>query len=151
MSQINFKPSNPGTREVPQYRSIVQPDGDIKLVQDGKRYLYEEIQSYEEQCDINNIVRRYMAGDVSALSNAQGVFADLTNMPKTRQEALQSIMDAQKYFVDLPEDVKAQFGNSWEQFYMAGDTKEFADAIAKVYGYSSDPVDPTPIPEETKE
>ena len=50
LSQINFKPSNPGTRVVPKYRGIVQPDGDVKLVQDGKRYLYDEIQSYAEQC-----------------------------------------------------------------------------------------------------
>ena len=143
---INFKPSNPGTRTVPQFRGVVQSDGDVKLVKDGVRYLYDEIQSYAEECDINNIVRRYMNGDVTALGSVQGVYADIMDIPQNRQEALQKVLDAQMYFKDLPSDIKEQFGNSWEQFFMAGDTKEFAEAIASLYEPKL-----APVMDETKD
>lgn len=135
LSRINFVPTNPGTDTVPKYRSIVQPDGMIQLVPDGVHYLQDEIQSYADQCDINNIMRRYQAGDVNALSSVQGTFADLFEMPQTRQEALQRVIDAEQLFADLPLEVRQQYGNSWQQFYLAG-----PDAIAAAYGLRSDPV-----------
>ena len=102
---INFKPSNPGTRTVPQFRGVVQADGDVKLVKDGVRYLYDEIQSYAEECDINNIVRRYMNGDVSALGTVQGVYADIMDIPQNRQEALQKVNFAAVLFLSCAIDI----------------------------------------------
>lgn len=147
MSQINFVPSNPGTPTVPKYKSIVNPDGSITLVEDGVRYLQAEIQSYEEQCNVNNIMHRYAAGDVTALGAVQGTFADIFDIPKTRQEALQSIMDAEAAFAQLPDDVRQRFNGSWEQFYIAG-----PKAIYEAFGIKSEDGSSTtdPVPVEKK-
>lgn len=118
--KIKFVPSNPGTETVVKYKSIVNPDGSVTLIEDGVRYLQAEIQSYEEQCNVNNIMRRYAAGDVNALGSVQGTFADIFDLPKTRQDALQAIMDAQATFDQLPADVRQRYNGSWEAFYLAG-------------------------------
>lgn len=129
--QINFVPSNPGTDTVPKYKSIVNQDGSVTLIPDGVRYLQDEIQSYEEQCNVNNIMRRYAAGDVNALGSVQGTFADIFDIPQTRQEALQAIMDAQATFDQLPADVRQRFNGSWEAFYLAG-----PKAVYEAFGVS---------------
>lgn len=144
--KINFIPSNPGTDTVPKYKSIVNPDGSVTLVRDGVRYLHSEIQTYEEQCNVNNIMRRYVAGDVNALGSVQGTFADIFDLPQTRQEALQAIMDAQRTFDELPVDVRQQYNGSWEAFYLAG-----PEAIYRAFGVDpgSGPIsqDPESVPE----
>lgn len=131
MPKINFVPSNPGTATVPKFRSVVNSDGSIVLIPDGVRYLHDEIQSYEEQCNVNNIMRRYADGDVTALGalQAPGQYVDIFDMPQTKQEALQAVMDAQRIFGDLPADVRQQFGDSWEAFYLAG-----PEAVYKAFG-----------------
>lgn len=149
LNEVNFVPSNPGTPTVPKYKSIVNGDGSITLIQDGVRYLQDEIQSYEEQCNVNNIMRRYVSGDVTALGAVQGTFADIFDIPKTRQEALQAIMDAQAAFAELPLEVRQRFNGSWEAFYLAG-----PKAIYEAYGIKVDDdstiTDPGPV-EKTPE
>lgn len=136
MLKRDWKATNPGTPTVPKFKSIVNQDGTISLIPDGVRYLQAEIQSYEEQCNVNNIMRRYQAGDLNALGSVQGTFADIFDLPQTRQEALQAVMDAQNMFEKLPLDVKNAFNGSWEAFYLAG-----PEAVYKAFG-----VDPNPVP-----
>lgn len=135
MLQINFKPSNPGTETVPKYRSIIRKDGSVCLVEDGVRYLQDEIQSYEEECNVNNIMRRYQAGDVNALGSMQGVFADIFDIPETRQAVIQKVMDAQQTFADLPADIRQRYNGSWEQFYLSGPKD-----IYEAYGVSPESI-----------
>lgn len=134
MSQINFKPSNPGTETVPKYRSVIRKDGSVCLVEDGVRYLQDEIQSYEEECNVNNIMRRFKAGDVNALGSTQGVFADIFDIPETRQAVIQKVMDVQQMFADLPAEIRQRYNGSWEQFYLSG-----PKGIYEAYGVSPEP------------
>lgn len=141
--KIWFIPSNPGTPTVPKYKSIVNQDGSVTLIPDGVKFLQDEIQSYEEQCNVNNIMRRYAAGDVNALGSVQGTFADIFDIPQTRQEALQAIMDAQTAFDQLPADVRQRYNGSWEAFYLAG-----PKAVYEAFGVSPEP---GPIEKESAE
>lgn len=119
MLTINFKPSNAGAPTTPKYRSVILKDGQIVLKQDGQRELDLEIQSYRDSCDLNIIIKRFTAGDVGAIPDpSKAVFADLMDMPQTRQEILQSVIDAQHAFELLAGDQRAKYNNSWEQFYM---------------------------------
>lgn len=128
MLTINFKPSNSGAPTTPKYRSVILKDGQIVLKQDGQRELDLEIQSYRDSCDLNIIIKRFTAGDVGAIPDpSKAVFADLIDMPQTRQEILQSVIDAQHAFELLAGDQRAKYNNSWEQFYM-----RFAEEAANI-------------------
>ena len=48
-------------------------NGNVELVETGVRNLYDEIQSYADECSMDSILRRFAAGDVSVLSKSQGV------------------------------------------------------------------------------
>lgn len=140
-------PSEEGSWLKPKYRSIVGVDGEIQLLEDGFIDMYEKVQSYAESCDINNIVRRFMAGDLSALPDRQGLFMDATVLPTTRQAMLQSVIDAEASFYQLPEDVRASFDNSFEKFYVTAGSDEWLKNMASVFGSS---VSPSPVsPDES--
>ena len=119
-AKINFKPSASGTPTTPKWRSVILKDGDVMLKPDGVRELDLEIQSYRDSCDLNIIIKRFLNGDLNAIPDpSKAVFADLMDMPQTRMQVLQSVIDAQRAFEQLPLDVRQKFNNSWEQFYVA--------------------------------
>lgn len=68
-------------------------------------------QQFRDETNINNIMRKYHAGQgVTHLSNRQGTFADVSNI-KTYQQSLQTVIDAQRSFGELPSAVRKRFGN----------------------------------------
>lgn len=132
--KINFKPSCSGSPTVPKFRSVIKRDGDIELVPDGVRYVDLEIQSYADSCDLNVIIARYLSGDFNAIPDpSKSVYSDLTDLPRTRQEVLQAVIDAEKAFSELPLEARQKYNNSWQQFYLA-----FEQEAAKPH--QSDPV-----------
>ena len=60
--------AEPGNPDVPVYSPSVDNDGHIVLEEIGIKNLPEYIDSFRESCDINNLVARFNAGDVTALS-----------------------------------------------------------------------------------
>lgn len=117
--EINFKPSNPGAPTMPKWRSVVMRDGDVVLKPDGERMLDLEIQSYRDSVDLNIIIQRFVDGDVNAIPNPKNaVYADLTHLPTTRQEVLQTVIDAEARFSELPASVRQQYGDNWQNFYL---------------------------------
>ena len=91
--------------------------------------VYERIQADFESCDINAIMRRFALGDTSALDVRQGIYADVTKMPKTFAELFDRINDCQKLFDDLDPDVKQLFNNSYEEFWYEYGSDEFYKKI----------------------
>lgn len=88
--------------------------GDIKLVSVGKVDVYAEIQSHQGEADINNLIARAEAGDLSAFSSA--VFGDFTNLPGSYAEALNVVIEAEREFNHLPQEIKDQFDNDWHKY-----------------------------------
>lgn len=75
-------------------------------------------QSFKEECDINNIVRRFEATGVIDHLNMrarEGVYTDLPD-PIDFQGALNVVLAAETAFGSLPADLRARFGNDAEQF-----------------------------------
>ena len=91
--------------------------------------VYERIQADFESCDINSIMRRFALGDTSALDVKQGVYADVTKMPKTFAEMFDRVQDCKKLFDELAPDVKQLFDNSYEEFWYQYGTDDFYDKI----------------------
>ena len=91
--------------------------------------VYERIQADYESCDINAIMRRFALGDSSALDVKQGIYADVTHMPKTFAELFDRINDCQRLFDELDPEVKQLFNNSYEEFWYEYGSDDFFKKI----------------------
>lgn len=96
---------------------IVLEDGTIKLVVDRIEDTDAIIDSYRESTDINNIMARIQAGDVSLLNQKQGFYGDFTEFPKTYAEMLDLMHRGEEFFNKLPVEVKEKYNNDFNQFF----------------------------------
>lgn len=127
-----------GSGERDLYSSRIAEDGTVELVKCGTDNLYASIQSHKDSCDIHVLLARYANGDVNALSRVQGVFADITEMPKTYAELLNAVMRGEELFNSLPVEIRAKFDHSLEKFMVSMDSpEEFFDKL----GVKNDGVD----------
>lgn len=119
-----------------RYKSVYTPALDeenrISLIEAGKDDLYAYIQSHKDSVDINTILSRYAAGDVSALHKGDMMYLDVTNMPKTYAEMYERVMQAQEMFDHLPLEVRERFDHNPAQFFASIGTPEFADIVGDV-------------------
>ena len=98
-----------GERIEIRHRASIGKDGRRELIKDRKVDIYSLIQSNREECEIENIIRRAVMGDYNALNQANGVYADVTGMPKSIAEAQQLVISLKDSFEKLPKEIKAKF------------------------------------------
>lgn len=108
--------SCPGNGIKTLYKGQLDKDGEVQVVEAGTHDLYAEIQSYAASCDMQQIVSRYMQGDVSVLSRVQGMYADVTEFPSTPHEALDLMRQTEAIFDKLPKEVKEHYGQDVNRF-----------------------------------
>lgn len=131
--------SDPGSRERNDYAITIDKKGHKVLKCVGKHDIYQEIQSYLEETKIENIIARAAAGDVAALNQRQGFYADITDTPNNLAEAQNEILKLSNYFDSLPAEVRAKFDNSKERFvHLYG-----SDEWLKSMGFSNESTDKT--------
>lgn len=90
---------------------------DPEMKSDGRRVLnrtrkvpiYDLIQASREECEIENIVRRAVEGDYTALNATHGVFADITDCPNSIADAQKFIINQQEAFEKLDKETRAKF------------------------------------------
>lgn len=116
--------SNVGSGMKDIYKMHVDDDGKRELCKSGQYNLYAEIQSYKDSVSIDYILSRFVNGDETALSRAQGIYGDFTEMPKTMAELQQRIIDAEDLFYQLPLDIRAQYNHSPSEFYAQLDSEK---------------------------
>lgn len=104
-------------------------DGRRKLIKDNPKPIYEMIQASREQCEIERIVKRAMAGDLSVLSAVEGQYIDITGAPSSLAHAQQIIINAKRQFEELPADIKKKFENNPEIFVAEAGSKEWMDKM----------------------
>lgn len=130
-----------GRMEKPTYTA----NEDGLPVESGTVNLYDEIQSHRQSVELSTLLQRYAQGDVTALNQIEGVYADVVDMPSTYSELFERVRDAENSFNALPEDVRVLFDNSPVSFWQSIGTPEFASKIAqldsKVKNNSINPVD----------
>lgn len=103
----------------------------------GRRYLtktkrvesYELIQSYAEECNIQNIIRRATNGDPSLLQQVIGTYQDITEVPKTVAEAQQLIINLKEAFSKLPKETRAKFEFNDEIYVAQFGSEQWADKM----------------------
>lgn len=119
----------PGSEWRISYQAKVDDRGHIELVESGRQNIYDEIQSHKDSTDIHVILQRYNNGELDALSRVQGVYQDLTQMPKTYAELLNALISGENYFNSLPVETRAKFDHSFYQFMAAMDHADFFERL----------------------
>lgn len=149
---VQVAKSNAGERFHVTYRSAINNDNVLDLIEAGKIDTYAEIQSHADSVDINAIIARASAGDLSVLNRNTPLYFDATEFPQTYAEMYQKIIDATAYFENLPLEVRDKFGHSPETFFASIGSDLWNDVMKDYLGDSEpvvDPVvDPVPAPKE---
>ncbi len=144
--------SNPGDPIHITYAGHYDDKGRVVLEESGRENIYDQIQSHAESCDIHVLMKRYMNGDATALSQAQGQFIDVTDFPKTYADMLNFVNDMERSFMSLPAEVRAKFGNSFSEYLAASGAPDFLDRLGIEKKPAAEPTSAIPeVKEETKE
>ena len=117
-------------------------------------------QSFADECDINNIMRRYEKdGVLNHLNKYQGNFGDFTGAVDYH-EAMNIVAKADQMFMDLPASIRARFGNDPGAFVeFATDPKNLDEMVKMGLAKPNPKVDsppvapdvPAPKPEDKKD
>ena len=127
---------------VPVYSFVVDKEtGKKELKVTGKRNIYKEIQAHKEECLVYNILERYVNGDISVLNKSQGMFADISNMPKSLNEAQEIILNAENLFKEMPFNIRSEFNHSMSEFVASISNGTFEDKVNKHFQPQSDKVE----------
>lgn len=68
-------------------------------------------QQFKAECDVNNIMKRYQAtGVITHVNGRQPEFGDFSN-PVDFQTSLNTVIESQAMFAELPAELRDRFGN----------------------------------------
>lgn len=100
---------------IPKFRTTYDhdfgPRGDITFLdENGKPEVSLTVQSAAEECDINMIIDRANKGIYPPPSNRVPQFGDFSEFPDY-QSAMNSVIQAQEAFSQLPAKMRERFGN----------------------------------------
>lgn len=103
-------------------------NGNVELVEEGLRNVYDEIQSYADECSMDNILRRFAAGDVSVLSKSQGVYVDASQLPEHFVDMCNLVADVERKFNLLPVEERAVYENNFVKYALGQRVADAAGA-----------------------
>lgn len=141
-------PSHPGSKYETKYVERLDQNGNRVLKVDPTEpevNVYEKIQSYADTQEIHQLIARYKMGDLSAVKE-RGVYMDSTQMPSNFHEAYNLVQEQKKRFMELPLEVRNQFGNDFELWASQAGNAEWL----KKMGFKQDKQEEN-VPRETKE
>lgn len=116
-----------GERIEMRHRAVLRKDGTRTLVRDKEKPTWDIIQSHKEECLIENILKRCMEGDLSALETMHGSYCDISNAPSSLAEAQQTILKLKQEFNELPKEIRKEFDYNVEKYIAEFGTEEWAE------------------------
>nr|CAI9750413.1 virion structural protein [Microvirus sp.] len=119
----------PGSPIHKTYGGYYDEKGRVVLRETGQENIYDFIQSHVESCDIHVLMKRFLNGDVSALSSRQGFYGDVLDFPKTYAEALNHMHEMESQFMELPVEVRAKFNHSFQEFLACSGEPDFMEKL----------------------
>lgn len=123
--------------------TAVDKDGNRSFVPDRVIDQYAYIQSFKDECLIENIIKRAVGGDVTVLSKVQGQYGDFTETPTDLRGLFNVMNDAKGVFDALSEEEKAKYGDNFDDFIGSFATAEGIMAFLQ----SQSPQVATPVEE----
>lgn len=124
--RTEFKPTNAGKRFREKFHGVVQPDGRIELVSDGFEDTQKMIEADAVGASLPEIIARALRGDVSVFRD-EGFYCDVTQMPNTYAEILNSVNRGKEIFEKLDIETKRKFDNNFEKWFATMNSKEWFD------------------------
>lgn len=146
-----------GSKEATTYQTQIDENGHKVTVPIGKTNIYDRIQSSLEETKIENIIKRFTEGDISAFRQGEPLYADMTEAPKTLMEAQNMIIRITDEFNNLPVEVRAKFDHSPEKYVALYGGEVWAEAVGyeikkadtdKISGANNVSTEPIPEQEE---
>lgn len=113
------------------YHVDIDKNGHKRLIADGKTNRYLKIQSYAEECKIENIIAR-CAVDPNALNQRVGQYVDMVNAPKTLAEAQNIIIKIKNEFNGLSAEERNKFDNSVEKYIADYGSETWAKSLGLI-------------------
>ena len=131
-----------GTEFDKTYTMFIDENGHKNLKCTGETNRYAKIQTYKEECLIENILARATL-DPSVLNARKGLFFDATSLQKmTLAEAQNAILAINQEFTQLSAEERAKFDNSIEKYVAEYGSKVWAEKMGRI---------PTKVEEPTQE
>lgn len=152
-SRTNLPPkvgTEAGDKEATTYQTRIDENGHKITEAIGKTNIYDRIQSSLEETKIENIIKRFTEGDMSAFRTGAPIYADITEAPKNLMEAQNMIIRITDEFNSLPVDVRAKFDHSPEKYVALYGGEEWAKFVGYEIKKPEEISEPT-VTETTKE
>lgn len=110
------------------YMAVYDSNHNRQFVEDKKIDQYARIQSFKDQCLIENIIKRCTGGDLTALNQVQGMYGDISGMPNDPRSMHDLLMRAKEMYETVPQEEQiSDFGGSFENFLATfGDNQSLA-------------------------
>lgn len=137
--------SNPGTNKHIDYVSKIEKDGTVSLKENGFYDTDEMIESHRASTELSTLISRYKNGDLSALNQVNGFYADVSDAPKNLAEAMQYVLNAENIFNALPVDKKKIYGSDFRKWLADFGSEEWLKNMNIVQAYEE------PVPIKDKE
>lgn len=121
-------PAPAGDKEAVTYITTIDENGHKVTKPNGKTNVYDRIQASLEETKIENIIERFAQGDLSGIRHG-GDYIDITDAPKSLQEAQNLIIRITDEFNSLPVDVRAKFDHSPEKYVALYGSKDWMNYV----------------------
>lgn len=105
-------------------------DGELVLNETGKFDISEFINSYADTTDMAFILSRLAAGDSSVLNVQHGFYGDSSLLSNDHRAALDTVISAQTYFDNLPQDIRDKFNDSFVDWIQSAGTPDWVSRMA---------------------
>lgn len=113
---------------------------DGEPVKVGETNIYEQIQAYKDECDIYNIIKRFEAGDLSAIPDINSrpqIEGDVSDVPLDMVGSYANMESAINNFNKLPAPIRELYHNNVSEFMKASPE----DIFSKIDNYARSLID----------
>lgn len=117
-----YTPTGDGIEEIYGYE--INKYGQKVLVKQGEYSLYDKIQESLEETKIENILQKVAMGDTSVM-RPDGIYADLSDVPKNMIEARKSMQKLENLWNGLDNEIKKKYDYDVDKFIGASGTEEW--------------------------
>lgn len=117
-----YTPTGDGIEEIYGYE--INKYGQKVLVKQGEYSLYDKIQESLEETKIENILQKVAMGDTSVM-RPDGIYADLSEVPKNMIEARKSMQKLENLWNGLDNEIKAKYDYDVDKFIGASGTESW--------------------------
>lgn len=121
--------SEHGSRIAPVFSLQSKEAGKLDLKITGEEDIYAKIQSYAQSVDIHNILLRYKMGETDILEKRNGTFIDVSDMPTSFAEIMNTVITAENNFNELPLEVRKAYDFSPAQYIADIGSEKWLDIL----------------------